>query len=99
MPKGVAAKGSGTRRPKDAPIGYRHHAWVAACNVPLKPHEVDYFLNKAKSDTRNGRDSTGNASVSRAVEVLDVLCTRCGKRPGQQEWCPRYPTSDWDLPR
>ncbi len=97
MPRGVAARGSGQRRPEGVPVGFRHHQWVAACNVPLRPHEVDRFAIKARSDTKYGRPGTGTVAVRRDVVVLDVYCNRCGTRPGREEWCPRHPMAD--LPR
>lgn len=97
MPKGVPKRGAGTGQQAGAPVGYRRHERVAACNIPLRPHEVGYFLTKAKSDTKYGRSGTGRALVKREVEVLDVYCDRCGVHAGQDEWCPRHPRDD--LPR
>jgi hypothetical protein len=99
VPRGVPSKGIGTAQPDNAPTGYREHLWIAACTYALDPGEVKAFQRMARSDTKWGKATTGNAEVRGSLEVLDVYCNRCGVRPGREEWCPRHTSRDMDLPR
>lgn len=101
MPKGVAAKGTGTKQPDDAPVGYRHHSWVAALTIRISQEELKRFHNKAMTNTSHGKPWAGKVTLERAADVLDCYCERCGVRagPGADTWCPRHPTTEWGLPR
>lgn len=95
MPKGYPGTGKGAKKPEEAPTGFLHHQWVAACTYVVKPEEVERFRRKAAMDTNWGSRTSGVATINGLVEVLDLYCNRCGVRSDRKEpWCPRFPMRD-----